>query len=98
MAIKRGSRVIEIGEWQPLEESFASHRQALKERLEKFENASKSVCDSIDGLSFRIDKLEQIVYLLLDEHGLYAKHEAEDPYVGGRTKMSLVERSERESN
>ena len=89
-------KVIEIGEWQPTEDFFSSHRRALKEKLENFKNASEEVTNEIDSLSFRIDKLEQIVYAMLNAQGLYAKHEDErDPYVEGRYKMSLQTRPDR---
>jgi len=89
-------KVIEIGEWQPTEDNFSSHRRSLEKKLENFKNASEEITDAIDYISFRVDKLEQIVYAMLNAQGLYAKHEDEtDPYVEGRYKMSLQTRPDR---
>lgn len=89
-------KVIEIGEWEPFEESTSTYRRSLRKKLENFKAASEEVTNEVDRLSFRIDKLEQIVYAMLNAQGLYAKHEDEkDPYVEGRYKMSLQTRLDR---
>lgn len=90
------TKVKEIGEWGPFEDSISTYRRSLRKKLENLKTASEEVTDEIDRLSFRIDKLEQIVYAMLNAQGLYAKHEDEhDPYVEGRHKMSLQARPDR---